>query len=158
MPERDALKQKTCAAAAVVWVFATASLVHGAFPRPNIVLILTDDQGWCLLSGPMGPRVSESRSPYLETPNMMRLAREGMGFTSGYSPVPLCTPTRRSILCGTSAARSGPEFKGSWMPKPSSRGLRERRAGNEDALLRASPGRLHGCRREIRHENRLPAG
>ena len=83
---------------------------------PNIVLILTDDQGWSQVSEPMDPRVPESRSAYLETPNMTRLAREGMRFTSGYSPAPLCTPTRRSILCGTSAARSGTEFKSRWAP------------------------------------------
>ncbi|MEM7603563.1 MAG: sulfatase-like hydrolase/transferase, partial [Verrucomicrobiota bacterium] len=41
---------------------------------------------------------------------------EGMRFTSGYSPAPLCTPTRRSILCGTSAARSGTEFASPWVP------------------------------------------
>ncbi len=83
---------------------------------PNIILILTDDQGWSQVSTPMDPRVPESRSTYLETPNMTRLANEGMRFTSGYSPAPLCTPTRRSILCGTSAARSGTEFKSPWVP------------------------------------------
>jgi arylsulfatase A-like enzyme len=83
---------------------------------PNIVLILTDDQGWSQLSQAMDPRIPESRSTYLETPNMSRLAREGIRFTSGYSPALLCTPTRRSILCGTSAARSGTEFKSKWVP------------------------------------------
>ena len=47
---------------------------------------------------------------------MDRIAEEGMRFTGGYSPAPLCTPTRRSILCGTSAARSGTEFVSSWVP------------------------------------------
>jgi arylsulfatase A-like enzyme len=87
-----------------------------AADRPNIVLILTDDQGWSQTSGLMDPRVPASRSDYLETPNMCRLANEGMRFTSGYSPAPLCTPTRRSILCGTSAARSGSEFQSDWVP------------------------------------------
>ena len=87
----------------------------GAAP-PNIVLILTDDQGWSQVSQAMDPRVPQSRSTYLETPSMSRLAREGLRFTSGYSPAPLCTPTRRSILCGTSAARSGTEFKSKWVP------------------------------------------
>lgn len=91
-----------------------ASAVDGR--KPNMVLILTDDQGWSQTSGPMDPRVPESCSRYLETPNMARLAREGMRFSSGYSPAPLCTPTRRSILCGTSAARSGTEFKSPWVP------------------------------------------
>ncbi|MBL7184788.1 MAG: sulfatase [Phycisphaerae bacterium] len=85
-------------------------------PPPNIVLILTDDQGWSQMSQVMDPRIAESRSTYLETPSMSRLAREGIRFTSGYSPAPLCTPTRRSILCGTSAARSGTEFKSECIP------------------------------------------
>lgn len=83
---------------------------------PNIVLILTDDQGWSQLSQAMDPRVPESQSKYLETPNMNRLASEGMRFTSGYSPAPLCTPTRRSILCGSATARCGSEFKSKWIP------------------------------------------
>lgn len=47
---------------------------------------------------------------------MDRLAAQGMRFTGGYSPAQLCTPTRRSILCGTSAARSGTEFLSPWIP------------------------------------------
>ena len=74
---------------------------------PNIILILTDDHGWSQLSQPMDPRVPASASQYLETPNMNRLANGGMRFTSGYSPAPLCTPTRRSILCGAATARCG---------------------------------------------------
>ena len=83
---------------------------------PNILLILTDDQGWSQVSEAMDSRTPESRSTYLETPSMSRLAREGMRFTSGYSPAPLCTPTRRCIQCGTSTARSGSEFKSKWVP------------------------------------------
>jgi arylsulfatase A-like enzyme len=83
---------------------------------PNIVLILTDDHGWSQLSERMDPRVPSSASQYLETPNMNRLANAGMRFTSGYSPAPLCTPTRRSILCGAATARCGSEFKSEWVP------------------------------------------
>lgn len=83
---------------------------------PNIVLILTDDQGWSQRSGLMDPGNPASGSNYLHTPAMDRIAQEGMRFTGGYSPAPLCTPTRRSILCGTSAARSGTEFASEWVP------------------------------------------
>jgi len=86
---------------------------------PNIILILTDDQGWSMTSGLMDPLVPESKSTYLEMPNIDRLAAEGVRFTSGYAPSALCTPTRRSILSGTSAARTGPDFPSntSWIPK-----------------------------------------
>ncbi len=83
---------------------------------PNIVLILTDDHGWSQMSQVMDPRVPSSTSRYLETPHMDALARQGMRFTSGYSPAPLCTPTRRSILCGSATARCGSEFKSKWVP------------------------------------------
>ena len=83
---------------------------------PNIILILTDDQGWSQRSGLMDPENPKSGSSYLHTPAMDRIAKEGMRFTGGYSPAPLCTPTRRSILCGTSAARSGSEFLSKWVP------------------------------------------
>ncbi|MEO1980570.1 MAG: sulfatase-like hydrolase/transferase [Fuerstiella sp.] len=96
-------------------VFCHTCLAQAA--PPNIILILTDDQGWSQMSASMDPGVPEAQSAYLETPNMVRLMQQGMRFTNGYSPAPLCTPTRRSILCGTSAARSGPEFKSSWVPK-----------------------------------------
>lgn len=102
-----------------------AAGVSGAAARaetvksPNIVLILTDDQGWSQISELIDPRTPESKSDYLETPNIGRIAREGMRFTSGYAPAPLCTPTRRSILCGTSAPRSGTEFPSEtgWVPR-----------------------------------------
>ena len=83
---------------------------------PNLLLILTDDQGWSQVSHQAHPGIPASKSNYLETPNMSRIAREGMMFTRGYSPAPLCTPTRRSILCGASAARSGTEFASNYVP------------------------------------------
>jgi len=84
--------------------------------RPNILLILTDDQGWSQVSGRMDPLIPESGSEYLETPHMARLMEEGMRFTSGYAAAPVCTPARRSLLCGTTAARSGTEFRSPWIP------------------------------------------
>lgn len=99
-------------------LLATLFVFTGALraDSPNIILILTDDQGWSQRSGLMDPENPKSGSSYLHTPAMDRIAEEGMRFTGGYSPAPLCTPTRRSILCGTSAARSGSEFESKWVP------------------------------------------
>jgi arylsulfatase A len=84
---------------------------------PNIILILTDDQGWPMMSERMHPDIPESGIEYFHTPAMDRLAHEGMRFTSGYSPGPLCTPTRRSIQNGMTPARQrGTEFKSAWVP------------------------------------------
>ncbi len=68
--------------------------------EPNIILILTDDQGWTDSSVRMIKDREDSRSDFYETPNMERLARDGMVFSSAYAPAPVCTPTRYSILYG----------------------------------------------------------
>jgi arylsulfatase A-like enzyme len=86
---------------------------------PNIIFILTDDQGWADLNTPMDPNVPEGRSSFISTPAMSRLAAEGMRFPNGYSSAPLCTPTRRSIQFGMTPARQrGTEFvSDSFAPK-----------------------------------------
>jgi len=60
--------------------------------RPNIVFILIDDMGW-MDAGCYG-------SKYYKTPNIDKLAKEGMLFTDAYAANPLCSPTRASILTG----------------------------------------------------------
>jgi arylsulfatase A len=73
---------------------------------PNIVLILADDQGYADVSFTMDPKhPAPAHAVYFETPNLERLAREGMRFTQGYAPAPICTPTRRSIQFGKTPAR-----------------------------------------------------
>ena len=67
--------------------------------RPNIVFILIDDMGWkdLVCYG----------SPFYETPNIDRLAVEGMRFTDAYAACPVCSPTRASILTGKYPATVG---------------------------------------------------
>ncbi|RKX28748.1 MAG: sulfatase, partial [Verrucomicrobia bacterium] len=68
-------------------------------PPPNILFILIDDMGWKDL-GTYG-------SEFYETPNLDRLATEGMTFTDGYASCPVCSPTRASCLTGRYPARVG---------------------------------------------------
>lgn len=70
----------------------TASLAVDA-PRPNIIIILADDLGY----GDVACYNSQSKVP---TPNIDRLAREGMRFTDAHSPCTVCTPTRFSLMTG----------------------------------------------------------
>lgn len=85
---------------------------------PNIVFILTDDQGWADVTTPMDPRFPEAKVDGVDTPNLDRLAREGMRFASGYAPAANCTPSRRSIQFGMTPARQrGTEFVGDFMPE-----------------------------------------
>ncbi len=83
-------------------ILMTASNViavdHQPTAKPNVVLFLVDDMGW-MDSTPYG-------SQYYETPNMKRLAAQSMRFTDAYA-VPLCSPTRASILSGQYSSRHG---------------------------------------------------
>jgi arylsulfatase A-like enzyme len=65
--------------------------------KPNFVFILVDDLGWTDL-GCFG-------SSFYETPNINRLATQGMRFTNAYAACPVCSPTRASIMAGKYPAR-----------------------------------------------------
>jgi len=75
--------------------------------RPNIVLLLSDDQDWNGLSTPMHPDMPGSKSDYYETPHLEKFAAKSMRFSNGYSPAPVCSPTRISLQTGMSPARLG---------------------------------------------------
>ena len=72
-------------------------------PPPNIILFLVDDMGWQDTSVPFWKERTEFNNLY-HTPNMERLAKEGMKFTQAYA-TPVCTPTRVSLMTGMNAAR-----------------------------------------------------
>ncbi|NKI25438.1 sulfatase [Arenibacter sp. 6A1] len=70
---------------------------------PNIVLFFVDDMGWQDTSVPFWDKTTEFNELY-HTPNMERLAKEGMKFTQAYATA-VCTPTRVSLMTGMNAAR-----------------------------------------------------
>ena len=67
--------------------------------RPNIVVIQTDDQRWDALSC--------AGHPFLKTPNIDRLAKEGAMFQNAFVTTPLCSPSRASFLTGRYAHAHG---------------------------------------------------
>lgn len=67
--------------------------------RPNIVFILADDLGWSEL-GCYG-------NEFHETPNLDRLASDGMRFSQAYAAAPVCSPYRAALLTGQHPARIG---------------------------------------------------
>jgi len=73
--------------------------------RPNIILMMSDDQGWSGLSVAMHPDYAGSKGAVFQTPNLERFASQGMRFSSGYAPAPVCSPTRISIQTGKSPAK-----------------------------------------------------
>ncbi len=71
---------------------AAAPAPAAANDLPNVVLIISDDQGWTDY-GFMG-------HPHIQTPHLDRLASEGLTFTRGYVTAPLCRPSLASIITG----------------------------------------------------------
>ena len=67
--------------------------------RPNILVVVVDDLRW--------DELGVAGHPYLETPNIDRIAREGAMFTSAFHAVPLCSPNRATILTGQYPSRHG---------------------------------------------------
>jgi arylsulfatase A len=86
----------------LVWLAVPVTTVQGraqpATKRPNVVVFLTDDQGYGDLSS--------FGHPTIRTPNIDRLAAEGIRLTSFYA-APACTPSRAQLLTGRYAFRSG---------------------------------------------------
>lgn len=72
---------------------------------PNIIVILSDDQGWGATSVAMDMETIGSASDFYHTPNLEKLAASGMRFSNGYAPHPNCSPSRASIQTGKSPAK-----------------------------------------------------
>jgi uncharacterized sulfatase len=88
---------------------AGQGVAHAAEQKPNVVLILADDLGWADLSC--------YGNTFNETPNIDRLARQGVRFTQFYAG-PVCSPTRANIQAGLDQARTGitVHIPGLWRP------------------------------------------
>lgn len=71
---------------------------HRRANRPNILFILGDDLGWADLSS--------YGAPHIKTPNLDRLARQGVRFTDAYSGSATCSPTRFSLYTGRFPGRT----------------------------------------------------
>jgi arylsulfatase A len=95
---RDFLKAAVAATLLPQPLASMASAQAGKRP-PNIIFILGDDLGWAEL-GCYG-------NTFNETPNLDKLAREGMRFTQAYAAAPVCSPYRASLMTGQYPVRTG---------------------------------------------------
>src|SRR5689334_5769557 len=98
--------------ALAVWMLLGAPGFHAAASaapaKPNFILILADDMGY----GDIGPFGSTKN----RTPNLDRMAKEGMKLTSFYA-APVCTPSRAQVMTGCYAKRVGlPQVLGTRNP------------------------------------------
>ncbi|MBT5910384.1 MAG: sulfatase [Opitutae bacterium] len=92
--------------------FAIAAVISPIGAKsPNILFIMADDLGWMDLAC--------QGNPLVETPNLDRLAKQGMRFTDAYAAAPVCSPTRCAVLTGQAPARIGltTHLPGRFFPK-----------------------------------------
>src|SRR5688572_20901384 len=103
------------------YVFILASLIISASHQaqaqrpPNVVLVMMDDLGY----GDLGSYGATD----VRTPNIDRLAREGVRLTDAYANGPVCTPTRAALITGRYPQRVGLEDVLGFSPADRERGL-----------------------------------
>lgn len=96
-----AVNQPLASVAALV--LALCSSLHAAdAPRPNILLIYSDDHGWADLG-------IQGVDRDIRTPNLDQLAKDGVRFTRGYASAPQCMPSRAAVITGRYQQRFGLE-------------------------------------------------
>lgn len=89
---RDFIKGSLAGAACLGLGRLSIQALAGVERKPNVVIIFCDDLGY--------QDVGCFGSPHIKTPNIDRMAAEGMKFTSFYSAAPVCTPSRAALMTG----------------------------------------------------------
>ncbi len=74
-------------------------------PRPNVLVVLTDDQRWDALGVVQREMGDQALFPWFQTPHLDRLAAEGARFANAFVTTSLCSPSRASLLSGRHARR-----------------------------------------------------
>lgn len=122
--------------------------------KPNVLFILIDDLGYGDLAC-YGHLIAA-------TPNIDRLAKEGIKFTNFYSPSPLCSPSRASMLTGRTPYRLGIQ---SWIPEGDNVYLRQHEVTMANLLKQngyqcfmSGKWHLNGGLNEVRHSQPSDAG
>ena len=86
------LRSGPCFLVCCVLAVAGAACAAGDADRPNFVVIVVDDLRW--------DDLGIAGHPFVETPGIDRLAREGVRFRNAFATTPLCSPSRAAILTG----------------------------------------------------------
>jgi N-sulfoglucosamine sulfohydrolase len=108
--------------------------------RPNILWILMED---------VGPEMACYGEPLVQTPNIDRLAREGVRFTNAHTTAPVCSPSRSALITGMYQTTIGAHQHRTWEKKPLPPGVdlvtnHLRKAGYFTVLSSAGPGQKKG--------------
>jgi hypothetical protein len=130
-------------------VILAIACAAGAEKRPNFIFILGEGHGWSSTSVQMDDAVPESKSAYVRTPNLEKLAAGGMRFAHFYAP------SRASLLTGKSPAQlhmtfvgegkqdSGGNLNGRLIPPSASTELPAREVTIAERLKRAGYATAH---------------
>jgi len=100
MQRREFINKVSKAAVGITGAVAMSDLMKTFAAQDkkwNFLFILADDMGW--------NQAGFNGSKFYETPNIDKIAREGIYFTDAYSPAPVCSPARAGILTGKYPAR-----------------------------------------------------
>ena len=97
------MNKKLIAVIATTPFIGSESLYAQQHNRPNIIVFIVDDMGWQDTSVPFWNQKTKYNEMY-ETPNMERLAKQGVMFTQAYA-CPVSSPTRCSLMTGMNMAR-----------------------------------------------------
>ncbi|WP_154859514.1 sulfatase-like hydrolase/transferase [Cyclobacterium xiamenense] len=87
-----------CLSTLIVAVLLSCQSVPSSEDRPNIILVMSDDQGW--------GQVGYFNHPILKTPNLVEMAKNGLRLDRFYAGAPVCSPTRASVLTGRANDRT----------------------------------------------------
>lgn len=96
------MKKLITASLAIALIVAGSAWTAAANPqqrRPNVIFILIDDLRW--------DDLGISGHPFVKTPNIDRIGREGVVFRNAFMTTPLCSPSRASFLTGQYPPRTG---------------------------------------------------
>ncbi len=94
------MRARRMAAAGLVWMAGIAAGAADAPRKPNFILIVTDDQRWDMMSVVQKEQGDRARFPFLRTPNLDRIAAEGVRFRNAFVVNSLCAPSRATFLTG----------------------------------------------------------
>ncbi len=78
----------------------TAPAARAAERKPNFLFVYTDDQRWDAMGVVQREQGDRARFPWFQTPNMDRLAGQGVRFRNAFVTLPLCSPSRAAFLTG----------------------------------------------------------
>jgi arylsulfatase A-like enzyme len=73
---------------------------RGADRKPNLLFVYTDDQRWDAMGAVQREQGERARFPWFQTPNMDRIAAEGVRFRNAFVTLSLCSPSRAAYLTG----------------------------------------------------------